>query len=251
MEGEIVSRKKNTHRFRLILLGFILLLSVYLFLHSSIFNLTQIEVIGNDKVTSEEVIALSGLAPGMNIFGIDEVIVAKSIEVHPLVKSAVIERKPPHTVMINLTERQIWAIIPYNDIFLCIDDVGVCFDKLNYTPIDNDLIITLDLLPERVVLGQAVSPQAIEMIKQVWQALPASEQQMISDIHYQSQDAAIKIYTIKGTEVRFGNIERFDEKVKTFAQVIQMENDLEQQGTDKLEYVDIRYKGEPVVKTRS
>lgn len=245
-----MSRKKFVFKFRIVLLGFTMLISAYLFMHSSLFNLTQIEVAGNDKVSREEIIALSGLAPGINIFEFDEIIAAKSIEVHPMIKQADIERKPVRTIKIHITERQVWAVIPYNDLFLCIDDTGVCFDKLNNIPIDNDLIINLETMPERVNLGQAVSTQETDMIRQVWQALPVSEQQVISEIYYQNQDETLKIYTVKGTEVRFGNLDRLDEKIKTFSQVIQIENELEQQGTDVLEYVDIRFRGEPVLKTK-
>jgi len=248
MEGEFVSRNKFVFKFRIILLIFTMLVSAYLFIHSSVFNLTQLEVVGNDKVSKEEIIALSGLAPGINIFEFDEVNCAQAIEVHPMIKNAEIERKLTQTVSIKIDERQVWALIPYDNLFLCIDDTGVCFDKLNYGPIDKDLIITIETMPERVNLGQAVNTQATDMIRQVWEAIPPEEQQTISQIHYQNQDNTIKIYTIKGTEVRFGNLERLDEKVRIFTQVIQIENELE--GKDVLEYVDIRYKGEPVLKIK-
>lgn len=228
----------------------VMFLSVYLFLHSSIFNVSQIEVAGNNKVSKEEIIALSGLSPGINIFGFNEKICAQAIKTHPMIKSVDIERKLTRKVVINITERQIWALIPYNDLFLCIDDTGVCFDKINNTDFDDIPIITMDKMPDYVNLGQAVNTQATDMIRQVWQALPPDEQKLISDFHYQNGDNTLKIYTVKGTEVLFGNLDRLDEKVKTFAQVIDLENEMEQKGTDALEYVDIRFKGEPVLKTR-
>ncbi len=245
-----MSPKRSVNKFRLALLLFILLLSIYLFLHSSIFNVTQIEVVGNNKVSKEEVLALSGLSPGINIFGFNEAACSQAIGVHPMVKSAAIERKLNRTIVIKINERQIWALIPYGDLFLCVDDTGICFDKLNHAAIDNIPIITMDQMPAFVNLGKAVNTQATDMVRQVWQALPADEQKLISDFHYQNQDNTLKIYTIKGTEILFGNLDRLDEKVKTFAQVIQLENDMEQKGNDTLEYVDIRFKGEPVLKTR-
>jgi len=245
-----VSPKRSINKFRLALLLFILLLSIYLFLHSSIFNVTQIEVVGNNKVSKAEVLALSGLSPGINIFGFNEAVCSQTIGVHPMIKSAAIERKLNRTIVIKINERQIWALIPYGDLFLCIDDTGICFDKLNHATIENIPIITMDQMPEFVNLGKVVNTQATDMVKQVWQALPADEQKLISDFHYQNQDNTLKIYTIKGTEILFGNLDRLDEKVKTFAQVIQLENDMERKGNDTLEYVDIRFKGEPVLKTR-
>ena len=162
-----VSPKRSVNKFRVALLLFILLLSIYLFVHSSIFNVSQIEVLGNNKVSKEEIIALSGLSPGINIFEFNETACSQAIEVHPMIKNAEIERKPIKTIAIKINERQIWALIPYGDLFLCIDDTGICFDKLNHTTIDNVPIITLDQMPEFVNLGQAVNTQATEMVRQV------------------------------------------------------------------------------------
>jgi len=241
---------KRKQKFRIVLLLFTALISVYLFLHSSIFRIRSIEVSGNNRVNSEEVLALAGLAAGTNIFAFEESSVIKTLELHPIIKNVEVKRKLNMSVAIQIVERQVWAIIPYGELFLCIDDQGVCFDKLNMTPIDNCPLITLQTPPEYVSLGQAVNIQATNMISQVWNAIPAEQRPYISEFHYVNDDGTLKIYTVKGTEVRFGNLERLDEKAKTFAQVIQLENDLNKQGRDVLEYVDIRFKGEPVVKTR-
>ncbi|MEQ8200151.1 MAG: FtsQ-type POTRA domain-containing protein [Syntrophomonadaceae bacterium] len=244
-----MGRRNFARRFSLVLLALVALLSAYLFMHSSIFDITQIKVNGNEKVTQQEILALSGLTPGMNIFSLDEKLAAKSIEVHPMIKQAQIRRHLLSRVSIDVIERKVWAVIPFNELFLCIDDSGVCFDKLNNVPVDNDLIITLETAPEYVNLGQTVNAQATDMIKQVWQAMASEQHALISEIYYQ-MDGTLKIYTLQGTEVRFGNLERLDEKVKMFSEVLDMEKDMSKKGTDKLEYVDIRFKGEPVVKTK-
>lgn len=243
--------KKSVNKFRVALLFFILLLSVYLFLHSSIFNIRQIDILGNDKVSKEEVIALSGISPGINIFEFNEAICSQGIKVHPMIKDVEIKRKFNRTIAINIIERQTWALIPYDNIFLCVDDTGVCFDKLNYASFNDVPIITMEQMPEHVNLGQAVNQQATDMVKEVWNALPADKQQAISDFHYQNQDNTLKIYTKKGTEIRFGSMDRLQEKVDTIAQIIKLEDDMSQEGQDVIEYIDIRFKGEPVVKTRA
>jgi cell division protein FtsQ len=243
--------KMPGHKFRIGLFVFTLLLSTYLFIHSSIFNVDQIEVQGNDKVSREETMALSGLAPGINIFEMDEDLTSKAIEAHPMVRKAEVARQLPRKLVVKITERQIWAVIPYKGVFLCIDDSGVCFDKLNNTPISNYPTITMDELPEYVNLGQAINKQATDMVRQLWQSMPDSDRQKISEFHYLNKENALKIYTIGGTEIRFGDLERLEEKVNTLTQVIQIESDFKKQGKDVLEYIDMRFKGEPVVKTRN
>jgi cell division protein FtsQ len=245
-----VNPKKFAFRLKIVLLVLVALFSVYFILHNPLFSVTHLEVIGNERVPSEEIIARSGIVPGMNIFRFDGKAGALAIEGHPVVKQAKIERQWNKTVVIRVTERQVWAIIPYGDVFLCLDDAGVYFDKINDSPHSDGPIITLQKIPENIVLGQVLNTPAIEMVKQIWQAFPAEERAQISEFHYLIQDNSLNIYTLKGTEVRFGDLERLDEKVKSFAQVIGIENDMEKKGQDVLDYVDIRFKGEPVLKTR-
>jgi len=248
---EELKNKSRSRGFKTSLLILIVLISVYLFLHSSIFNITQINISGNEKVSREEVLALAGISPGEKLFAVDKSIVAKSIGVHPLVKSCSIARRLPHTLAITLVERKVWAIIPYEESFLCIDNEGICIDKLsNFTDYKYP-IITLDQKPPRVNYGQAVEPEAIKMIGQVWQAMSESSRQNISEFHYVNKDNSLILYTINGTEIRFGNLERLAEKIDNLAQVTKIESDLEKEGKDVLEYVDIRFKGQPVIKTKT
>jgi cell division protein FtsQ len=59
------------------------------------------------------------------------------------------------------------------------------------------------------------------------------------------------IYTAEGTEIRFGKKERLDEKLSVISQVFKLEQEFLEAGQDALVYVDVRYKGQPVVKTTS
>ena len=250
MKGKSVNPKKFAARLKIVLLILVVLFSAYFLMRSSLFRVTRIEVFGNERVSTEEVIALSGLIPGINSLQFDAHACAQAIETHPVIKQAVVQRHWIKTVAIQITERQIWAIMPYRDMFLYLDESGICFEKANNPPLKDCPIITMDYMPEEIILGQAINNTATDMIHQVWQALPANQQSIISEFHYQNQDNTLKIYTTKGTEVRFGDLERLEEKTKLFTQVIQMETDFEQKGQEVLEYVDIRFKGEPVLKTR-
>ena len=89
------------------------------------------------------------------------------------------------------------------------------------------------------------------MINQIWLGLPDEVRSQISEFHFDDQSNSLKIYTIQGTEVRFGDVDRLDEKLRSIPQVLEIENDMEEQGTDVLEYVDIRFQGEAIIKTKA
>jgi len=226
------------------------LICSYLFLHSSFFNVQKIYISGLKIVSESEVINLSGLSPGCNIFEINEQLAAKAVEIHPMIKSAKIIRHLPGDIEIEVKEREVWAIVPYKDVFLCIDEEGICIDRLKYFSVLNYPVITIDSMPERVNLGQAVEPEGISEIKKVWDALSTENKEEVSDFHYINKSREIVIYTKRGTEIRFGSTERLDEKVSIFNQIFQIEKDFQEEGAEVLEYIDLRFKGQPVVKTR-
>ncbi len=237
--------------FKTAILLLVILISGFLFIHSSVFNLKKIEVTGNEKVSKEEILALSGLKTGNNIFSINKAITAKSIEIHPMVKDAVIKRRIPSTILIQISERQVWALLPYQGGYLLIDDEGICIDRLNTVTVGNYPLISMDEYPKRINLGQAVNPAAIQMVQKVWNAIPAAQKAQISEFHYVNKEKNLIIYTLKGTEVRFGNTDRLDEKIKNFGEIFKIEENFASEGKEVLQYVDIRYKGQPVVKTGS
>lgn len=245
-----MSRKKSHRFFVLILLLLILLASVYLFLHSSIFNIASISSNGNYKVSSEEVLALAGIDLNQNIFLLNTKLVSRTLTVHPMIKEAQIIRHLPNNIEIKIVERETWALVPFQNIFLCLDDEGVCLDKLTHFSFENYPIITMEQLPERVNLGQALYPQAVKNVKKLWDALLPEYRNKISDFHLQNNNLDIIIYTERGTEIRFGNLDRMEEKLVYFGYIFEQEDTFAQEGTQVLEYIDLRFQGQPVIKTR-
>lgn len=227
-----------------------ILVSVYLFMHSSFFKISNIYVTGLKTVSSNEVTALAGIKTGTNIFALNQAVCSQAIKIHPLVKKAEIIRHYPRTIEIKIVERKMWAVIPYPEGYICIDDQGVCLDRVKTINIMNYPVITLDSLPDYIHLGQAVNAEATQMVKKVYDALgPAAEK--ISEFHYLNPEKGIIIYTTAGTEVKFGTLERLEEKAGFFEQIFRMEKELQTSEHEVLDYVDLRYKGEPVIKTRS
>lgn len=245
-------KKKTPNKlFVIALLLLLVLICLYLFLHSSIFDIKTVKITNNHNVTREEVLALAGVSTGTNLFQLDRELTRRSVKMHPMVKDAQVIRHLPATIEIKINERKSWAVIPYNDLFLLVDDEGFCIDKLNQLPEQEIPIITMDKVAERVNLGQVVAPEAIKMISKVWQALDAKDRQNISQFHYSNQEKSLLIYTLHGTEIRFGNLDRLQDKAAQFSEALKIEADFEKEGKDVVNYIDLRFKGQPVVKTRT
>lgn len=253
MQGmkEYIMNKIFSIIFRLALIAILTLIAIYLFLHSDFFNINKIIVNGTENVYDTEIIDLSGIEIGDNLFQINKNILVKSIEIHPMVKTAEIKRKIPKTVEINIQERVLWTIIPHEGIFLCVDEHGICIDKSTTLKLGQLPILTFDELPDRINLGQAVESDLLEMALELWTYISEERRDSISQFHFQTTDKSLYIYTLNGTEIRFGNKERLEEKAQFLEQVFVIEEDLEEEAKVVLEYVDLRFKGQPIIKTRN
>lgn len=240
----------KTHRLSISILVLVILVSVYLFIHSAFFNIDQIYVTGLKTVTANEVTALAGIKTGTNIFKINPDVCSRSVKVHPMIKDVTVLRHYPRKIQINVVERKMWAVIPNSDGYICIDDQGVCLDRVRDIDITKYPVITLANMPPRINLGQSVNAGAVHMIKKIYDALGQNTKE-ISEFHYLDAEKGIIIYTTAGTEVKFGNLDRLKEKIQFFPQIFKMETDLQINEHEVLQYVDLRYKGEPVIKTRS
>lgn len=235
--------------FKISLFILLLALCLYLFLHSSFFKVDKIYVSGAKKVQASEIIHLSGVVKGKNIFLLNEKEAARAVALHPLVRKAQIIRHLPRQIEIKVEERKIWALVPFQGSLICIDRDGVCIDKSTELSLADYPIVTFKKLPEYINLGQAVYSQGVKELTVIWDKISPEQRKEISEFYYDGSNKEISLYTISGTEVKWGDNSRLEEKVNFLSQTFKIEKEMSGKGKDALEYVDLRFKGQPVIKT--
>ncbi len=243
-------KQKSRNFFQIAILIFVALICVLFFLYSSFFFIDKITIMGTEKVSESEVLQLADISLGTNIFKVNNRLSARAIQIHPLIKSAQVIRHLPREIRITVVEREQWAVMPYNGNFLILDSQGVCIDRVINLPQDYYCLITINDPPERVNLGHAIASQGVQMIAEICQLLPQQDEEQISQFHYDAKSNEIIIYTLKGSEIKFGNLERLEEKAAFINQVFQMEERLEEEGTGVLQYIDLRFAGQPALQIK-
>ncbi|MGI6514092.1 MAG: FtsQ-type POTRA domain-containing protein [Syntrophomonadaceae bacterium] len=244
-------RKRRNRNGRSVIMFLALCLAVvagfYYFLHSSVFFIEDIEVTGNHIVPTQDIIALSGIHTGQNIFEFKTEASQKAVEVIPYVRQAVIKRIFPNRVQISVVERESWAYVIHDGGVLVIDNEGVCLDKLEMMGETDLLVVSIAGMEDTVVEGQKVNENAIELIRFLSDALPDDLMQEVSEFHYSAPGQVI-VFTLDGTEVRLGDRERLDEKISYWRRVIKKQK--EEDDHSGLEYIDLRFKGQPVIQEK-
>jgi len=226
---------------------FLLLILAFVVVHSPLFNVKEVTVTGNKVVLAGEIKALSGIILDTNIFEIDPGRAARAVEIHPLIKKAKVIRHLPNRIGIEVEERKPWALVLAGEEFWVIDDCGVCIDRAESIISSTGPVITLEEVPKEIRIGQQFDPEAIQSVRSIVKGLTDIQMTQISEFHC-GKDNQVRIYTIRGTEIRFGDTQRLAEKIKMIDQVLEMEQEL--RPGQALAYVDLRFKGQPVVRYR-
>lgn len=108
----------------------ILAFAVYMFINSSLFNIKNITVEGNNSISTKDIIKLSGLNKGYNVFLVNRDLVRKKIMNNLYVKDAVVKIKWPDNVIIDIKERNVVGAILFNGSYIQIDNEGTALNLL-------------------------------------------------------------------------------------------------------------------------
>ncbi len=107
--SEAVAREAGHRRWRRITLALAVpavIASGFVILHSSLFNVRSVTVVGASETSRESVIVAAGLTDSPPLIDVNPVAVAGQIEALPWIASATVIRHWPHGVTIDLVERQ-------------------------------------------------------------------------------------------------------------------------------------------------
>jgi cell division protein FtsQ len=140
--GEVVKKKKKRRKKHYLLKGFIVLLALfgaYKLFTSPLFDIQSIEVENNDYYTSEQIIAMTGVSPGENIFRISTREVRNNLMADPYVMAVNTKRALPNGLVIRVAEREEAAFVSDLSDCIIIDENGLVLRKTTTAPLLTEL----------------------------------------------------------------------------------------------------------------
>lgn len=151
-----LKRKRKKTR-KKILLGLMLLLMICIgLLFTPVFNLKEIEINGNTKVPSEEIVKSGGFVLGENIFKFKLNVAGENIGSIPYVNSVILQRRLPGKIEITVTECIPVAYIQSADGMVVVDKDGKVLEKKT-DKIDYKLPILFDFKYEKYTIGKKIN----------------------------------------------------------------------------------------------
>lgn len=224
-------------------LGGLLALAVaaFLFLQSGFFRLERVVVTGNKRVTQDEVTLLAGVTPGSRLYALRLDQVADRVKKSPWVLDARVTRRWPATLVIDVTERQPVALIPYYQYFLAVDRDGMALGLLQDLA-SLEVPVIGGLSSSEVLLGQPYPVDKLKVGLTCLEALGKPWVDQVSDMDL-SGDRDLTMFLRGPIEVQVSQTGDLKAKMQTLATIL---TDAQAKGLN-LARVDLRWDGQPVI----
>ncbi|MCR2042890.1 cell division protein FtsQ/DivIB [Anaerosalibacter massiliensis] len=122
-----VDKKSKKKQKGIIFFIFLMIFFIFIMISfkTNLFNISSMEVEGNENLSEEEVVNAAGNYENENIFRVNTKKMEMNLKYHPYVKEANVKRKYPDKLVIKVLERKEKFIIPYMESYVYSDDEGI------------------------------------------------------------------------------------------------------------------------------
>ena len=167
------------------------------------FQLQDVAFTGLTRASRAELVKLSGLAPGQNLFAMDVAVLEKAMLQHPWVRSVEVTRHFPASVSVEVVEHTPEALVVLGDLYV-LDGEGEPFKRV--TSGDGlDLPLVTGVERDAYVKDPAEVRERLKAALEVarsYSALKLGVHERLSEVRLEG--AALALVTVAGQEVLMG-----------------------------------------------
>ena len=215
---------------------------------SQTFILQEVAVSGNRLLSTEAILKLVRVDPGVRITAISLADIQRRLESNPYIETALVSRRFPSTLQIEVVERIPVAFLAGSRLF-AVDKNGVLLPVLHSTALGSLPVINgVGRFPEkpgRPVPSERVL-QALELLKSV-RIADAKLYRQLSEVTFSPEKGFVVYFTHVRFPVYFGLGDFFRKAQKTSAFFAEVKRE---KRYSRLRYVDLRYREQVVAKFR-
>ncbi|MBC2580651.1 cell division protein FtsQ/DivIB [Clostridium sp. DJ247] len=242
--NELILKRRKRKKIKKLFMLFIMLVSLFaiLCLKLSFFNIKIIQVNGSKNISDKDIVNLSNISIGNNIFYIHTNSSINNILSNPYIYSASIKKRLPSTVIIDVKERNAVFYTKYDDKYLIIDKDGIVLQKKD--DIKNMKLVRLDGFDySKVEIGKPIKDddkRKIDAVTVIGSIIPNST--AVSGMTSVDVTSSIDIKLYFGDMyIRLGDAANIEKKINKAVNILQRK---ELQGAKG--YIDVSFDGNPV-----
>lgn len=245
--NELIRKRRKRRLYRKCILLFVLLISIMATLCFKLpyFNISNIQVINNKNISKDEIIKLSDIKEGTNIFYQNLGVCKKSILTNPYIEDISFSRRLPSTMQIIVSERKAqFYNINKDKKFVIIDKNGIVLEVRDDIS-KMQLVKLIGLNVEGMKAGDKLADSGdkkVATVKQLSALLDRADKNAPAMTEIDITDNSNVKVKYSGMSVMLGNSYDLEKKLNKALNII-VQNKL----TSSKGYIDVSYNGNPVV----
>ena len=225
------NKKPKKKNIKLKIIKWIVLLAllataIILFMLSSVFNITNITVTNNNKISEQEIISLSGLTKNENMFKISNQKVKEAIKQNPYIENVKITKTISGTVNLEVTERVATYMLKFANGYVYINNQGYMLE-ISQEPLELPIISGFKTPTEDIKEGNRLIVEDLKelenIIKIVETAKTTSVGAIIAEIDISDPTNYKIIIPSENKTVEFGELTNINIKILKIEYIIEQE----------------------------
>lgn len=222
------TKKKNI---KLKILKWIFLLAllataIILFLLSSVFNITDIVVENNKKISEQEIVNLSGLVKNENMFKTTNKKIKEGIKQNPYIEDVVITRELSGKVKLKVIERTPTYMIKFANGYAYINNQGYILE-ISEEALQLPIITGFKTSSEEIKAGNRLEVDDLKELENVIRIMETAKNTSIADIITEIDISNSNNYKLviasEGKTVQFGDLNNINVKILKIEYILEQE----------------------------
>lgn len=225
-------KKKTTVKKKIIKwtsLILLLLIALIIFMLSDVFNIKQITVENNSKVSSDEIIRLSGLTVDENMFKTLNGKIREAIKTNAYIENVKISKRLDGIVNIYVEERKANYMLQYENYYAYMNNQGYILE-ISDIKIEVPMITGYKTPLENIQPGNRLNNEDLEMLGVIIKIMKAAQSKEIDKKITYIDIADENNYVIKmdseGKIIHFGDSTNINEKLLWVVKLLELKKDV-------------------------
>lgn len=203
----------------------LIVIVVILALTAPLFNIVKINVEGNEIVSNETILNLSGLKKGENIFKFNKSVIS-NIKENRYIQDVKLKRKLPGTVLISVKERKVKYQLNLINSYVYIDKNGYILENSN-TKADVPIITGLSITEDEMINNDRLEEKDIERLSRVSKIIDSAKtidiENLITEINIEDENNYILYLESENKKIYIGDTTNLTNKMLYIKKILENE----------------------------
>ena len=200
---------------------------IIIFIKSPVFNIKEIKVENNSRISTEEIIKLSTLKTGNNMFSFSKNTVKNGLKTNAYIEDVKIKKSINGCVTLEITERKPTYILKFANSYVYINNQGYMLE-IKEEPLELPIITGYETPVEEIKEGNRLTVNDLEKLEDVIKIINcASEMNFpaaITGIDVEHKTNYILILGSENKTVQFGEATNINVKLLKIQKILEKES---------------------------